>query len=461
MKVSVVVALFVMVGSMTSVSAKDELPYQQTVIDQNSLAATPAYSGDWFKHITIGGAGSVVGIAGNHTPAGTFKMLDSSSDLYVNNFNLLVGVDLASWSKATLNLAYLGAPIPWNNLKLLANNDADKRSLPFRRVMHTVVADELYLTIADPKKSPFYFTVGKKYVPFGTYTDPYVPYQIMSPAQMLAQTNAATAIVGMTTNLGFYANVFAFRGVTFPEDSQSMSLRNFGGKIGYYRENLGIIHTSDTRVHFNLSYIRNLWDSQNFNPNPDPNLSWDEAGKDKDDTCKEGHPSCWTEKSGNDIDPVAGLSAHVDLAYNSFSISANWVSALRNMANATNESSIDPTGLVAYSRKADSSKFWAADVESRYAFKTFGHDSSLGIGVQWTGNGDWFSDNESVVTDWSAIIPKCRLVGEYKANLFKHVDLGLAVARSRSYDFVDKGNSYKSTGSRRATVALARLSVKL
>jgi len=103
-----------------------------------------------------------------------------------------------------------------------------------RHIRHTIVASEAYVTIGNLARNPFYLIFGKKYLPFGEYKNPYTPYGVMSPTQMLSQFNAVTAIAGVSTDFGFYANVFGFRGDTIPVGSTAGNIRNFGAKSSIF-----------------------------------------------------------------------------------------------------------------------------------------------------------------------------------------------------------------------------------
>lgn len=431
MKLKPVVASLVVLGLMTPAFAKSTLLSQQAVIDQNSVIA-PLCTEGWFNRIRVGAAGSIAGIIGNHHPAGAFTVNGNNSDLYINDFKLLLEGTLSSWSKVNFNLAYLGAPIQWNKMEPNKEN---------RYVRHSIVADEAYVTIADLAKYPFYFIAGKKYLPFGDYQDPHTPWQIMSPAQMLAQTNAVTAIAGVSSDFGLYASLFGYRGETAPKDSKNGNIRGFGGKIGYY-DNLESFNVPNAHVNFALSYIHNLWDSMAFSPNTEPQWGWIEKDSSK---AKNNHPA----EDYSEIDPVGGVSVHGDLAYKAFSMSANFVTAVKKMVD-------DETYLAS---QKNSSRFWGADVNADYSFKTLDHNSSLGAGVQFSGNGAWFTDNTDGTTDWARMIPKWRLLAEYKVNLFKNTDLSLIVSHGKSYDFVNSDD--KDPKSRNATLGLARLMIKI
>lgn len=455
MKLKPVVASLVMLGLMTPAFAKSSLTAQQAIIDSNSVIS-PVCSEGWFNRVSVGGVGSVVGITGNHDPAGTFTYLNNGSDIYVNDFSLLVNANLSSWSKATFNLAYLGAPVPWNQIgQVVAPSSGAPFQASYRYIKHSIVADEAYVQIGKLSEYPFFFVFGKKYIPFGEYTDPHTPYQIMSPVQALTQANAVTAIAGLTTNFGLYGSVYAFRGNTYPLNSQVGVIRNFGGKIGYY-DNLEQLNVPGAHVNVNLSYLNNLWDTDVFSPNTEPQWTWYETGGNTTGlNVKNNHPvlayatlNNSTGKSEYSIDPIGGIALHGDFAYKAFTLSANFASAIKKMV------------LPTYSEKAESSRFWAADVGATYSFKTLERNSNLGAGIQWTGNGSWFGDNALGLTDWVRIIPKWRLLGEYKINLFKNTDLGLVVAHSKSYDFISGTSVTEPAGARNTTLGLARLMVQ-
>ncbi len=434
MKLKPVVASLVMLGLIAPVFAKSNLVAQQAVVDSNSVTS-PVASEGWFNRVSIGGVGSIVGIGGNHSPAGVFTKENNSADLYVNNFNLLANANLSSWSKATLNVAYIGNPIQWGNTK-------------HRNINNIVAVDEAYVHIGDLAQNPFYFVVGKKYVPFGTYADAHTPYQIMSPVQALTQLNAVTAIAGLSTNFGLYGSVYALRGETYPIGSSTSTIRNFGAQIGYYNS-LEPFNVPNANYNLNVGYLNNLWDTIVFSPNATTPWSWSDGYGTKLNHPVAAYATKNDGKQGSAIDPVGGIAVHGDINYKALTLSANFASALKKMVTSD------------YSNKADSSRFWAADVGATYAFKTLDRNSHLGAGIQWSGNGSWFGDNNlAAYSDWCKIIPKWRLLGEYKINLFKNTDLGLVVAHSKSYDFVTGASNNDPAGGRNTTLGLARLMVQ-
>jgi hypothetical protein len=447
LKLKPVVASLVVLGLMSPAFARDHsaqtISTQEAIVDQNSIINTVC-SKNWFDRITVGGIASVVGIMGDSDLPGMFNRIGNGSDLYVNNVNLLVDVALSKWSEATLDLGYLGAPQPWYRYDDSTGTDYN--------VNHRVFVNEFFVTFDNFAKYPVYAKIGKAFVPFGEYNDQTVPWQIESPAQMISMTNGPTAIVGVASDFGFYASIFGLKGDTSPFNSSTSNIRNFGGKIGY-RDTLSRFDSANTKVHINLSYIRNVWDSLFFTPNSDsPYGIYDSGPVDPVDQ----------------RDVVGGLAAHVDMSYKAFSAYADWVGTLKSMAPAYQQNFVSTS---------NSSKFWGANVNAAYAFETLSHDSSIGAGIQFSGNGQWFYDDPVYFSGsdkdkgmFKYLIPKWRGLVEYKVNLFKHTDLSLIYAYSKSYDFNTTSTSgdaddrndtvTTTTENRHTSVGLARLGIR-
>jgi len=251
---------------------------------------------------------------------------------------------------------------------------------------------------------------------------------------MLSQTNAVAAIAGVSSDFGLYASVYGFRGVTQPVGSTAGGMRNFGGKIGYY-DDLKQFDAANTRVNISLAYMSNIWETDFFSPPSAPAWKWFGVANGAGDWYKRNHPC----NNKGQVESVGAISLHGDLAYKSFSMSANYVSAIADMISdslmVTNQST-GVTGTTNYISSGNNrSRLWAADVGADYSFKTWKRNSSLGAEVQWTGNGSWVGDNGAGRTDWLRIMPRWRLLAEYKINLFKNTDLSLVATHGKSYDF--------------------------
>lgn len=435
MKLKPVVASLFVLGlvSGSALATGKQTLVQQAVVDNNSVTS-PVCTDNWFNRISIGGIGSVVGTYGNTDPAGTLFPTAHSTDLYVNNFNILANAVINSWTKATLNLAYIGYPshvfVPsfyhsdWNfDLRKRPILSIDIDWMARRSTDNKIKADEAYLTFAKLDKYPVYFKIGKQYIPFGTYSNPY-NFVLTPMTQMLSQTNQTAAVLGLATDFGLYANVYAFRGNSQPSSASGGMIRNYGAQLGFY-DNLSRFGVSDAHYNLNVGAIRAIQDGDYWT---------------KTDFMSEFfHYS----------DPVAGISLHGDLSWQAFDLSANYVQALKDVQGLPDMPGwlnkfafihsifpIVPTpdqirnGIInAIYGKDSNRKIWAADVNAGYAFNVWDHNSRIGLSYQFGGNGQFLADTFHVG------FPKTRIQADYKVNLLKNVDFDVAVAHNRSYDY--------------------------
>jgi hypothetical protein len=396
-------------------SAGTKFVTAQTIVDQNS---TSVISQDncvnWFDRITIGGKASGVAVWGNHYYPGAFTDLGHSSDLYLNNVNLIIGSKLNEWIKFSGNLAYNGQPSYGPKF----NSYLGKVTGFERNVDNKVTLDEAYITVSDFAKTPFYAQVGLNHLPFGDYSDAYVAKVVMPMTQLLAQVSQPAVVGGFVADNGLYANVYAFRGVTDPVGTTAGNIRNFGASIGYHN-NLSSLNQSDLQYNLHFGWIRQIVDGDN----------WMSSGA---------------------IDPIGGFSAHADVAYQQLGLVLNFVKALNNV----------------FPIDYESSRVWAADATASYAFKTLNHDSKVGLSYQFTGNGQFLTDMINIpyfiaMGASDASFPHSRWVANYKVNLIKSVDADFALVHNRSYTY-PVGNPWGvGAGNQTSNAALARLFVTL
>lgn len=427
----------------------------QAIVDQNSVVSG-IDSTNWFNRISVGGIASVVGIYSDRNwPMGGF-LRDSGSDLYVNNANLLVNATLTDWAKATVNLYYNGHPTYGN--PVVFNHDRTLFDFGFaslhliegahfsgnHSIDKNVSVDEAYVTIANFCKTPFYLVVGQKYLPFGSYTNPYVPVEIMSPAQRMSTFNDPAVIAGIATNFGVYASVFGSKGkIDGPHDHTAQGfVRNFGGMLGYY-DDLGGVGISNAHMNINVAYINDMSDGvYNFGDWPfdfglNVNITNPHPGRVDIDVSIDDQP--------NHRDAIPGMSGHLDVAYQQWDFAANFVSALKKVVQTGDPNfNTFPKHFITHINSDTNTQLYAGDLNAGFSFPVYGHDSRLGLSFQFTGNMGWAADFRNIM--WYSLvgsralynlIPDTRWVGDYKISIFKNVDLDLTYAYSRS-------NSYKN-----------------
>ena len=363
MKLRPVVASLMFFGVISSVFAanQDTVAVQQMIVDQNSVVS-PVASDNWFNRISIGGVGTLQGVYSSaNPPDGTMASNSSSTDFYINNLNLLIGANLNSWAKASVNLLYFG--VPYYDLDLM-----------LRAQSHKVIVDEAYVTFANLAESSFYAKIGKQYVDFGTYDDPY-NYFLTPLTQAIEQTNQTAVDVGFVSDFGPYASVYAFEGNNYPIGATSYNIRNYGARAGW------VSVVSDVHYNINLDWIRDSRD----------NYSSGAYGR----------------------DPVGAIAAHLDISYQQLVAKLNYFSSLSNQRY---EFPIN-------------TKISAGEIGVDYLFKTYTQGSKLGLDYQRSANAGYIP--LYVSSNW---YPKSRWQADYKVNLMKNVDADFVYAHNKSYD---------------------------
>lgn len=111
-----------------------------------------------------------------------------------------------------------------------------------------VFVSRAFLTIGDLCYSPFYFTIGQMFVPFGRYAS----NMVTAPLPLLMfRTNERAALVGYF-NRGLYASVYAYRGDT---ELGAPGIDEWGANFGYEYK------WCDNSVNLGVGYISNVGDA--------------------------------------------------------------------------------------------------------------------------------------------------------------------------------------------------------
>jgi hypothetical protein len=256
--------------------------------------------------------------------------------------------------------------------------------------------DTAYATIGNLQASPFYFRVGKEYVPFDQY-DPYEFVQSENPTQLLSETNAVTAQLGFVTANGFYGSLYTFSGNPKLSDAGSARrIQNGGGDLGYKLTLLS------GKVNVNAGYIANIADS-NF-------LSAYYRNSLVEVMNPTGLP--------NQKTPAYNINAEVQ--FGPFDANAHYVAATRNlMSPIFLELVLDPPPPPALlSFPTGKAKAWG--VEAGLTFPVMAHQSRLAIGYQQTNH-------------LATLLPKRRVYADYMVNFTQWFDMGIALFQDRDY----------------------------
>ncbi len=375
----------------------------QAIIDQNSAQNIAPCKRNWMDRITIGGLANFDASWGSRTPIGTFGWYSNknSTDININNANLLVDAKINCWIKGHINLAYLGDqdkgfPIPFDKVGVRLG---DSR----------LSVDEAYVDINNFSRTAFYGRIGKQYVGFGDYKR----YPIIKPiTQLLTQTRATAVTVGVVTDMGVYANVSGFNGPTEKAANAGFvgwgkagrNINNMTAKVGY-SGSLHNIGFSDTNFNIDASWIANMYDINSLSPIYN-------YGQIKSMPIL-GLPTYSST--------VGGLAFHGDLNFGDFCFWANYVQSLKKM-ELTNVSPPIPVTVF-------SSRIWAADINAGYRFQTLGRKSKINASYQFTGGADKYP-----VTIPNLQLPKDRFQLGYDVDAWKYTNLGIAWAHDINYN---------------------------
>ena len=164
-----------------------------------------------------------------------------------------------------------------------------------------------YITLGDLNQSPWYFTIGKEYVPFGQFSSAMINDGL---------TKTLGRILSTTTSLGFYKN-----GLNIIGFSYSGSRTNNGSPVfsqGGFRIGYKIRHNGN-RYAINASWVSNLADASGMQDN-----GVSEVGK----------FSGFSNDNGNNLThAVAGGDISASATFGKITLGAEYLTAMRHFAS--------------------------------------------------------------------------------------------------------------------------------
>ncbi|WED43025.1 FlxA-like family protein [Legionella cardiaca] len=211
----------------------------------------------------------------------------------------------------------------------------------------TFYLNQGFVNIGNLDITPYYFTGGQLYVPFGRYSSA----MVSSPLTLrLARTKSRPFILGYKsqTDSGPFAAVYGFKSDT--TDGHS----GVGGlNVGY------TIKTEKTRGEIGASYLSNIADSAGMqNTGSAPGTTFGGFGS--------------TTNGSEHIHKVSGIGAHGTLSIDRYNFTAEWVSAA---------ATFNPLDL---SFNGQGARPQAGQLEAGVTFMAFSKPASLAVGYQWT-----------------------------------------------------------------------------
>jgi hypothetical protein len=254
-----------------------------------------------------------------------------SADLTLGSSELDVAATLNQNVEAFMSLAYDASP---PDVGPRINNSAFSLNQGF-------------VNIGNLDKTPFYFTAGQLFVPFGRYSSA----MVSSPLTLqMARTKTRPFILGYKSQdeTGPFAAAYAYRSDT------NLGSAGVGGiNFGY------IFQLSDVTGEIGAGYISSINDAAGMqNTATIPGTIFGGFG---------------SFTNGNEaVQKTPAADVHANIGIDRFNFAAEWVGAV---------STFRPQDLSFNGRGATPS---AGQVEVDMTFRSFNRPSSIGVGYQWT-----------------------------------------------------------------------------
>lgn len=299
----------------------------------------------------------IIALSGKAEPAGVISQPyngNANSDFTLGSGELDVAATLNQNVEAYISLAYDESP---PEIGPRIDNSAFSLNMGF-------------VNIGNLDKTPFYFTAGQMYVPFGRYSSA----MISSPLTLsLARTKARPFILGYKSQEddGLFAAVYGYKSDTTL------------GRSGVGGLNLGYIFKIQKAIgEIGVSYISSINDAAGMQS------TGSTAG-----TTFGGFGSL---TNGNElVRKTQAMDVHSNIAWDRFNLAGEWVGAIEGFR---------PQDL-RYNNKA--AKPQAVHTELDVTFRAFKRPSSVGFGYQWS--------KEALALN----VPKQRMLAVFNISIWK------------------------------------------
>lgn len=207
-----------------------------------------------------------------------------------------------------------------------------------------------FVNIGDLDETPFYFTGGQLYVPFGRYSSAMISAPI---TMVMARTKSRPFILGYKSQheSGPFASIYGFK-----SDTTYGSSAVGGANLGY------VFDTGYATGELGGSYISSINDAGGMQfSGSTPGLNTGTFGGFSSPT------------NGNEsVKKIPAFGVHAYLSIDRYNFTAEWVSV------------VDRFRLQDLSYNGKGARPQAAQLEASITFKTFDKPASLGIGYQWS-----------------------------------------------------------------------------
>ncbi len=329
----------------------------------------PLISGDLWDRVELG---ALVEVEANRSES--FENEDAS-DITLATVELGLDARISSWSDAHLVFLYEGGA-------------EDEH----------VLLDEGTITLSDLEKIPAYLTMGKMYLPFGSYGSNMISDSL--PLE-IGEINDTAALVGFEAQ-GFSGAIFVFNGDINETDKED--------GIDVYGASLGYVHECERlSFHAGVDWLSSIADTDGLGDY----LSTDSP----DGPGVEGID-----------DYVEGVALHLQLDYGAFSFMAEYVAALDDFQS----------GEIAFGNRGAEPEAWSYEIGM--TCQLLDRETVFALGYQGT--------DEALELE----LPEDRYLAAVRMYLFENTSLALEYLYDKDYD---KSEDRSGNHAHSATMQLA------
>lgn len=327
----------------------------------------------------------IIAISGKAEPAGSWNESTygkSRGDWTLGSSELDVAASINNKVEAYLGLAY----------------DESPPSIGGPRVSNSAVNLNMgFVNIGDLEQSPYYFTAGQLYVPFGRFSTS----MISAPLTMrMGRTKSRPFIIGYKSPYisGPFAAAYAYKSDTTLGNSAVGGLN-----LGY------VFNTGNTAGEIGGSVISSMDDVGGI-----------QVTGSKPGTTFGGFasPTNGSEK----VHKIPGIGAHASFGIDRYSLTAEWVSTLGRFR--TEDLSFNGRGA----------QLQAAQLEAGVTFMLFDRPSSLSAGYQWS--------HDTLALN----LPQHRVSGVYNISIWKDTVESIEYRHDIDYGRYDFANGAAPAG---------------
>ncbi|MFH1215723.1 MAG: LbtU family siderophore porin [Pseudomonadota bacterium] len=247
-----------------------------------------------------------------------------------------------------------------------------------------VLLDEGTITLSDSEKIPAYLTLGKMYLPFGSYESNMISDSL--PLE-IGEINDTAALVGFEAR-GFSGAIFVFNGDINETDKEDT--------IDVYGASLGYVHECE-RLSFRagVDWMNNIADTDGLGDN-------------------------LSEREVDDADQiddyVEGVALHLQLDYGAFSFMAEYVAALDAFQS----------GEIAFGNRGAEPEAWSYEIGM--TCQLLDRETVFALGYQGT--------DEALAFE----LPEDRYLAAVRMYLFENTSLALEYLYDKDYDKSEDGS---------------------